>query len=555
MRFPHWLKTVASALVLTATAGPALAQGPGTPGGGQPMYQPAYSTNDPGVLYPQGTPSNYQPYPTISPYGMGNVAWDQTFRDNNGLWFERIMHTNRDYFASLDVTYNHIRSPGSAELGSAHVPFDYITNGLQGFNIPTYGQGGNPGTTAGGGNNAAGSAIPAGRTIVDTRVLPYPILVTGTTGIVTANNHLFPIRSLGAFGPTSGAGLQGRWGFFNEDGSGMAVSAFWTGQTKDTFTMGEDSINGVKITQAIITASDGALLFTRNGAIPLNWGHSDSTLLPNVTANLGTAKYDLLFHYDVKTSAIGTDTNFFLPLISQGRGFKLRSFVGGRYLNISDQFYFRGIDSGFGYTLTNSTTAGGGGGGGQTTGNTFRPDPASIVRNYGLYEATLTNNVRTNLAGPQIGLRLDLGETDNFHIWAQSAAGLMANREDYHQFGNNIGDQQGLLLFAGALPTPIDMLASNARFNSTRTVNHVSPLFEQSFNAEIKILDKIPGIRRLPGIEDTKLRIGYTATVVGQVARAGDSIDWRGFPQFPSIHPGRETWWTSRWNFGIEKRW
>ena len=166
MRFPHWLKTVASALVLTATAGPALAQGPGTPGGGQPMYQPAYSTNDPGVLYPQGTPSNYQPYPTISPYGMGNVAWDQTFRDNNGLWFERIMHTNRDYFASLDVTYNHIRSPGSAELGSAHVPFDYITNGLQGFNIPTYGQGGNPGTTAGGGNNAAGSAIPAGRTIV-----------------------------------------------------------------------------------------------------------------------------------------------------------------------------------------------------------------------------------------------------------------------------------------------------------------------------------------------------------------------------------------------------
>ena len=67
MRFSHWLKTVASALLLSAAAGPALAQGPGGPGYGQTTFQPAYGSNDPGVLYPQGVPQGYQPYPAISP--------------------------------------------------------------------------------------------------------------------------------------------------------------------------------------------------------------------------------------------------------------------------------------------------------------------------------------------------------------------------------------------------------------------------------------------------------------------------------------------------------
>ena len=64
----------------------------------------------------------------------------------------------------------------------------------------------------------------------------------------------------------------------------------------------------------------------------------------------------------------------------------------------------------------------------------------------------------------------------------------------------------------------------------------------------------IPVVRKLPWIDNTVFRVGYTATVVGGVARAGESIDWRGFPRFPSIRPDRSTWWMSRWNFGIEKR-
>ena len=68
------------------------------------------------------------------------------------------------------------------------------------------------------------------------------------------------------------------------------------------------------------------------------------------------------------------------------------------------------------------------------------------------------------------------------------------------------------------------------------------------------LIDPVLEIRRLPGIDNTVFRLGWTATVVGDVARAGESIDWRGFPQLPSIRPGRETWWTTRWTFGVEKR-
>ena len=535
MRFPHWLKTVASALVLTVTAGPVLAQGPDNPGFGQ--SQPGYGMNDPGVLYPQGVPQGYNPYPAISPYGMGNVAWDQTFRDTNGLWFERILHTNREYFGSLDATYNVIKGPGTRELGSPHIPFDVASRGLHGFIIPTYGQGAALGGAGGVGGAAAG--IPASQVVIDRRVIPYPLLGAVTLTAAQINDGIFPIRGLSEFNNNESVGLAGRWGYFNEDGHGLAIQGFWSGQSQQSFTMGQDNINGVPLTKAIITANPN-LLFTRNGAIPLDWGFSTSTLLAGLVGNLGTAKYDLLYHMDTKTSVIGGDTNFYLPLIVQSEAVKVRPLIGGRYMMIDDQFNFSGIDSGFGYTV--AVVAAGG-------GSTFRP--TALVDNYEFVRANLSNSLRTHLAGPQVGLRYDFGGGEKFKVWGQTALGLMANREQYRLQGNNIGDQDSLLLFGNGL----DMLASDARFQSTKTINHVSPLFEQSVQAEMKILEMIPLVRRLPGIEDTVFRAGYTFTAVGEVARAGSSIDWKGFPLTPSIAPNRETWWTSRWNLGIEKRW
>lgn len=548
MRFPHWIKTVASALLLTASVGPVLAQD----GGQLPMFQPAYGTNDPGVLYPQGVPSGYQPYPAISPYQMGNIGWDQTYQDGNGLWMRRMLWQDREWFSSLDVLHSTIKNPGDKHLGSAYVPIDEVSQGLLGDFINTYNEGGTPGTGQGGNQGGGGgSTLPTSRIYVNSRVYPYPFLVpSNAPGNAIVDNARFPLRDLTEFDDFRSAGMKASLGFFNEDGSGWSLNGVWSGQDKQVFHRGFDSINGVEITQEIILSQQGRMLFSRNGAIPLNWGFQTGGTSFDT---LGTNKYDLLFHYDVKTSALGADTNFYFPPTIQRQAFKLRPFLGARYLHIDEQFYFRGIDSGFGYTIDGNTVGGGGGGGGggnNTTSRTYRPDPASLQINYDLFEATLSNNVKTNLAGPQFGFRYDFGEGDEFNVWGQSTVGLLANREDYSQFGNNIGDQQGLLLFSSG----IDMLATDARFRSRRSVNHVSPMFEQTFMVEAEILDMIPLVRNLPMLEDTVFRCGYTVTVVGGVARAGESIDWKGFPFFPGIKPGRETWFMQNWNFGLEKR-
>ncbi|RLS55478.1 MAG: hypothetical protein DWH91_09160 [Planctomycetota bacterium] len=546
MRFPHWLKTVASAMLLTAVTGSAMAQEYGAAGPGQ--FQPAFGTNHPAAMYPQGLPAGYQPYPAVSPYNMGNVAWDQTFQDTNGLWVRRMLHSNRDYFGSIDVVYNEIKRPGNRHLGSAYMPIDALTQTVAGTPLNSYNQGGVAGSGQGG--NAGGSigTTNDANLYVSRLVMPFPILLTGTaTENVELRGDVFPIRDLTAFGDFRTVGLNADWGFFNEDGTGFGIGMYWTGMDKQLFQMGQDTYNGVPLTQDIITAYDGRMLFTRNGAIPLDWGlqYSDNDLI----GNLGTNKYDVLFSYYVKTYSIGADANYYMNPIVHRDSVKVRPFVGGRYMHINEQFNFRGIDSGFGYTI-DLQTGGGGGGGQNTQSNTFRPEAGSIDLNYDMFEATLTNNVRTDLAGGQVGLRYDFGEGDEFHLWGQTVVGLLANHEEYRQYGNNIGDQQGLLLYGNGL----DMLAVDARFNNSRSLTHISPMLEQTIMAEMEILDHIPIVRNLPFIDNTVFRLGYTLTMVGEVARAGESIDWRGFPNFPSIRPGRETWWMTQWNLGVEKR-
>ncbi len=553
MRFSHWLKTLASATVLSVSAESVMAQNPGYPGTGQPTFQPPYTTNDPGVLYPQGIPQGYNPYPAISPFGNGAVAWDQTFQDTDGLWYERILNRNREYFGSIEMTYNTTKSPGTKELGSPHIPFDVDSGGLQGYIIPTYGQGATPGSGTGGTTGATITlGSPPSSTVIDPRVIPYPLYQT--TNTFTFDNALFPIRGMSEFDNYRSIGLQGSWGFFNEDGTGFSIGGFWTGQDTQNFTMGTDTINGVKITQDMIESSDGNLIFTRNGALPLNWG-AFVTSVPgdNFSVGLGTAKYDLMYHFDTQTSVIGADSNVYFSPIVRRSAMKLRTFVGGRYMMVDDQFNLKGVDSGFAYDVASSAgTSGGaaGGTGGVTGGNTYRPESGSLVRFYDIYEATVHQSVQTQLAGPQLGLRYDFGNGDGFRMWGQSILGVMANMEDYSLSGNNIGDEHGLLSSGSG----IDMLENNATFASKYSVNRVSPLFEQTINAEMKILDMIPLVRQLPGIEDTVFKVGYTITVVGGVARAGSSIDWAGYPYFPANRPDRDTWWTSRWNFGIERR-
>jgi hypothetical protein len=193
-----------------------------------------------------------------------------------------------------------------------------------------------------------------------------------------------------------------------------------------------------------------------------------------------------------------------------------------------------------------------------------RPTDGEIVGPfYPLFESILNSTVTSHLAGPEYGFRGDLGKGGNFAVWWQGSLGLMVNHERLKLQGNNIGtayifhsnigdpvvdvDSSG----AGLLDPRYDMFANDTSFDDTDTHTHVSPTVSLGLNAEVGIFDTIPGLRRLSLFEDAKLNVGYNVLLVGMMARAADSVRWRGFPEFPTNNVSYDTWQVRQLSIGL----
>jgi hypothetical protein len=202
---------------------------------------------------------------------------------------------------------------------------------------------------------------------------------------------------------------------------------------------------------------------------------------------------------------------------------KLHPEWGLRYMYIRERFFFDGADSGLALT--------------------FFPDglpdlstpPVAVVDPY---DSSLRSSVRSHLAGPQIGMRYELGG-DIFRIWGAGRFGLFANREHIHLEGFGIGDGFG------------PNFVQDSPFSDNQVHTHVSPMFEYAVNADFKVFGVIPVFRRMDFLEQAKLRVGYSITSVLEVARPGSSIVWQGLPQYPRIRVDREAWYIRSWHFGI----
>src|SRR5690606_29729898 len=112
--------------------------------------------------------------------------------------------------------------------------------------------------------------------------------------------------------------------------------------------------------------------------------------------------------------------------------------------------------------VSDPNIGGGGAGGGAATGGRFIIISSPI-------HSHLTNVVRTHLAGPEIGLRYDLGGRA-FSIWGHTKFGLMMNHEKIDLDGNNIGHG----LTSDMLVDPNDPL--KYAFEDAEDHTHVSPL-------------------------------------------------------------------------------
>ncbi len=572
MRTHRWLKALAFGCCLGAGADAAFAQAPymggsdaqwvtadGSPAPFAPQmpgtFQPPYATNDPGVLYPPGTPQSFAPYPTMSPYGMGNYAQDSTY-NHGGNWFRELLYKRRDYYFSVDALSTATRGPGPGTIGAEPINLDRLTRGPAGWVPPNYGIGGYPttGTGTGTGTNTT-TTQPPSRVYVDRGVNPYPYVRSSATAVpdhIQVNNDLFPIHNTRMFNDFKSPGLQIDWGFWDEDGSGLKIDAWWGFSSDQTFQRGTDRINGVIIDQQLILNTEGQFLFTRNGAVTFDTGIADTIAtdeqLGIYGATIGAQKYDVLYRVNVQSQAGGGDIQMFMPdLLSSTSPIRLRPVYGAKYTFIGETFDFRGIDSGISYDIA---TTGGGGQGGQQTGQTFRPTPWGTSPpniDSDMFETQVNSRVRTHLAGPTAGLRYDFGRSKNFKIWGQSNVGLLANHEEARVHGFNAGENVATRFLLGT-----NMLDGDSTFSDSATHTHVSPLFEQTFMAESRVLAALPGTREIPLLANANLRIGYTATYIGNVARPASSIQWNGFPRSPKVDIDYRTWSMGRMNFGLE---
>ncbi|MCA8997308.1 MAG: hypothetical protein KDA80_09980 [Planctomycetaceae bacterium] len=554
MRIQPWIKAVTGALLMATSTQTTLAQTPypqgpagaptgyvnidagayGPPGAGYP------GPGGPTVVQPQSqppVPAGYQPWPAISPYHSANIAQTQHYQ-TDGVWFKELFYRRRDYFASVEVMAILFRDGGGATVGSP-----YAQNLIQGAE-----------SLATGGQFPFGEfQIPAegefiestnvtpnapGRFVIDPTVSPFPSLSAGATANDTAITNLYPIRDLRDVGgiPTS-PGIQVRWGFENEDRTGFMASAWWGFHQELSFSKGQEFINNVRVNQQITSIFQGQNLTTMNGNIPLDNGENifGPTFGPG-----STAKYDILYSMQFTTEAGGTNFSLYQQPIYRTDGVAIRPFWGGRYLYIAEGFQFRGIDSGFNYSVDEDTK---------------RPTPTTVVQAYDQYEANLSNDVRSNIAGPEVGLRLDLGGPHSgFNIWAESIFGLFVNQESIHLRGDNIGDPLTDFRFLSGNPTPrlLDDVNFNSAFNTRRTSTHVSPMFQQSIFADMNVLQFVPILKKSSFFEDARFRFGYTLLLVGEVARPADSIRWQGFPLFPEIQNERKNWWANQFSFAID---
>jgi hypothetical protein len=164
-------------------------------------------------------------------------------------------------------------------------------------------------------------------------------------------------------------------------------------------------------------------------------------------------------------------------------------------------------------------------------------------------ESYLNNSSEQNLGGADVGLTYDFGG-QSLLLSGSTKVGLLANYARINMNGDNIAmhtRDSNLLL------SDVNNATPNA-FSDRADHTHVSPMFEQQFNAEAALFQYVPVLRRISILEKARFRAGYSILLIGQVTDTAGSVLWQGNPAaglFPTIKEKRNTYATHNYNFGV----
>jgi len=515
----------------------------------------------------QQIPGSYGMYPPQSPYqGM----FEQTYQ-RDGTWFKNSVggfgaaNSPRDWFVNLDFTKAYNRK----------------LHGLVGADgVQTYFQQ----------NDPASNGINPGLSFY--------------RYFDAAHARMIPDLK------TNGIRLSG--GFWNPDGSGFLYSGGYQFDGTSKFDARQQALFGTLDTAAALQFQRDAgrigyqpvildrtdLDIVKNdilapgvvfdGADIVSYGTYGSTFdvldrtvlnlygLPTTSGNTPivvngeTAPYDLQFNLSHSMNTGGANAAWAFSPVYDNDNIKIRPIFGGRYFRIDETFQFDGESTLLSYTDDGDADT-------PINAKVFLPGDGIIpttppVRTYvapiGLTSlivySYIDSHVVSNLSGPDLGFQYELGRTKGIQVTGSTRVAAMFNNEKLNLRGDNIGNFMGIEV----VPDPITGANISSRMYDTNTSQgpslnafsdndsstHLSPLFEQSFNAQVPIFDRVPVLRDMWQLEDAKLSVGWTFLMIGQVSDPNDSIVYNSSPvsgEFLHYKADRSTFYQNTFNVGI----
>lgn len=478
-------------------------------GGGNPMVPPG----------PAAT--GYQPYPGVDLYQYGM----QQHINKGGLWYSNKSRTQRKYKAGVSSMTTWFERPETRMIGFGDPDDVRVTIG---------------------GNFFLTDNVQTGQIIIINGIVDM-LDPDNTSDYNTLEEFrgIQPQFTTEAFkNDLRSNGFKLEWGYEDEDGSGLELNGWYAGQQTDKSVRGNtDPLNG-----PLAGFFDVRNINAYNPFLTVR-----GTFVPaGAPGTLGVTpiRFDRNTQLTWRATAFGTGLTLVRPTIKESSWYKLRPTFGVRYVNMQEAFNFLGQDSGAVYDRFLQAGVDDCGDPGEDPCG--QPDIATIT-NPGItpvtapYNGVINTRVETNLAGPEMGLRLDVGQKDSLNFWLQVSGGLAAKNENIKLDGEGIYEHLLLPSLGFADPFP-----DNAPFSSEENTTQVSPIFETSVNAEFPIHKWLPFTKRYSKLEGALFRVNYTFFYAGNIARAFDSVEYVEAPANPNISPDRQGFRLSQLGFAFD---
>jgi hypothetical protein len=515
-----------------------MAPGPGMPPGMGPGMGPHYSQNPDVLTPPVAAGGNFHPYPGVEQY---QYAQQQTSY-KKGLWFNEKLNASRTYKGKAEYMYFiHDNMPDTL--------FGY--DGGKGGVGPDY------------------NSMP--------RIQDEVEVSDGDLPVALDNDFGFRPRNVSSLvgGNERAPGLRVEWGWENEDGTGVMLNGWWGSQTVGSFTAGTEPFSTFDDANVIEQFLFPYTLTALNPGISVNDGTGQAFIIP----------FDQYFDFKSYQQVYGAGFLASSTPWYKGDWYSLKPVWGLRYINLKQGFNFNGFDSGASYTYQNRSGAD------QAAfqdlysfivrfrnrviddgtpdevppgtpldgeiitdptdpDGTFVSDDGDIFVPTSAYQASMSAQTDAFMAGPELGLQLDLG-SDNFGLMLKVTGGVAVTYEQTKLDG--FGFYNHFISTSGQLISDSDLLDINSQsgFEDTDNSTHASPFMDASVNLHAKIFSEMPYIEDTM-LQDANLVLSAGYMVIGNVTSPYQSVNYTTWPINPSIDIERRMWELKYLTAGLE---